>query len=262
MCRNKAWSKSSPPKKVSPLVDFTSNTPFWISRIDLIFCHEIGRGFELLAVAETSAVPSFVPSLERQELTVCSSSLINRNLLWGCESCSLMSSLLVASCGWSSLGSCSLLRCYQETSLRSPCSTSYKLIFICNPGESLSSLLGVLPCIMLLWGWFPQALASTLLFCSGLDGLKSQTPITTTKTFIFSSLNFHERLRELSIIQFCQQKREEEFKSYQILPYGDLLTGFLAFFFFSIQIILHIPIRIVILKLLPETLSGFSLSPE
>lgn len=28
-------SKSSPPRNVSPLVDFTSNTPFWISRMEI-----------------------------------------------------------------------------------------------------------------------------------------------------------------------------------------------------------------------------------
>lgn len=35
MCLRRCWSKSSPPRKVSPLVDFTSKTPFWISRIEI-----------------------------------------------------------------------------------------------------------------------------------------------------------------------------------------------------------------------------------
>lgn len=35
MCLRRCWSKSSPPRKVSPLVDFTSNTPFWISRTEI-----------------------------------------------------------------------------------------------------------------------------------------------------------------------------------------------------------------------------------
>lgn len=55
--------------------------------------------------------------------------------------------------------------------LGSPCFRSYRLIFICNPGDSLSSLLGALPCIMLLWGQFLQALASILLVYDNLNDL-------------------------------------------------------------------------------------------
>ena len=32
---NKTLSKSSPPNIVSPLVDLTSKTPFWISKMDI-----------------------------------------------------------------------------------------------------------------------------------------------------------------------------------------------------------------------------------
>lgn len=35
MCWRRCWSKSSPPRKVSPLVDFTSKTPFCISRTEI-----------------------------------------------------------------------------------------------------------------------------------------------------------------------------------------------------------------------------------
>lgn len=70
------------------------------SRI-LYICHEIGRGFKLLVIAETPGVPLFAPTLHVQCLSVWSSSLTYRNLLWGCESCSLESYLLVVT--WGSL---------------------------------------------------------------------------------------------------------------------------------------------------------------
>lgn len=38
------------------------------------------------------------------------------------------------------------------------------------------------------------------------------TPIITTKTLISFSLNFHEGLREISVIQFFQEKKEENLK--------------------------------------------------
>lgn len=139
------------------------------SRI-LYICHEIGRGFKLLVIAETPGVPLFAPTLHVQCLSVWSSSLTYRNLLWGCESCSLESYLLVVTWGQSSLG-CSFLWCCQGARPGSPGYRSYKLIFIYNPGESLSSLPGALACIMLLWGWF------ILLVYSNLNGLLNTNPL-------------------------------------------------------------------------------------
>lgn len=55
----------------------------------------------------------------------------------------------------------------------------YKPIFIYNPGESLSSLPGALPCIMLLWGWF------ILLFYSNLNGLLNPKPLSLQPKLLF-----------------------------------------------------------------------------
>ena len=76
-------------------------------------------------------------------------------------------------------GLCSFLWCCQGARPGSPGCRSYKLIFIYNPGESLSSLPGALACIMLLWGWF------ILLVYSNLNGLLNPNPLSLQPKLLF-----------------------------------------------------------------------------
>ena len=141
-----------------------------------MFCHEIREGFELLVITRHPLSHHLNwPFRYRDWVPVLHAWVTG--FLWGPESSGLGSSLLLASCGQSSLGSCSLLRCFQGARLRSPCSGSYKPSFTCNPRESLSSLPGALPCIMLLPGQSLQALASSLLIYSNPDGFINPKPI-------------------------------------------------------------------------------------
>lgn len=97
--------------------------------------------------------------------------------LWGCKSCCLVSCLPVASCGPSSRGSFYLFRCFQGARLRVPLFQVLQTHLHLQPRRSLFILLGALPCIMLLWGQFLQAIASNLLIYNNLNGLINPKPI-------------------------------------------------------------------------------------
>lgn len=79
MCLRRCWSKSSPPRKVSPLVDFTSNTPFWISRTEI---SNVPPPRSYTAILQTSQLVSHAEHLLLPCVTV-SANVINLHFILG-----------------------------------------------------------------------------------------------------------------------------------------------------------------------------------
>lgn len=83
MCLRSCWSKSSPPRKVSPFVDFTSNTPFWISRTEI---SNVPPPRSYTAILQTSQLVSKKKCAEHLHMpcvSVSAANIINLHFILG-----------------------------------------------------------------------------------------------------------------------------------------------------------------------------------